>query len=430
MTEQNKNQNEQTQPEQQLQEKNDKAYRFLSDALKASFTLLKIIMVVLLVLFLFSGLQTIDPYEKALVLTFGKISGEGEARILEPGLKWVLPYPIQEIVRIPVGKKTNLVLESLWYYERPGDKLPGGPKARQNFGPTLNPLVDGYCLTQGEKQETSAGQADYNIVHTKWQLTYQITNPELFYKNAYVNFENIEAGQNYADVIEESIKPMLQALLADAVVSTVVHYTIDDVLFRQIGAITDHVKRSMQKRLNHVDSGITVVSIQLDDQAPPRQVADAFWASIQAANTRETIIKAAQSYYDKSLNEAGGPVAEQLLSVIEDKTADPKYTEQLWSQLAGEAQNVMAKAQAYRTRVVENAKANADYFRSLLPEYRKRPKLVVQKIWQDTVQEVFDNADEKMIIQPTKGTKGKEIRISINRDPAIKKQKDENSKNK
>ncbi len=418
------------QPEQQLQEKDDKASRFLSDALKASFTLLKIIMVVLLVLFLFSGLQTIDPYEKALVLTFGKISGEGEARILEPGLKWVWPYPIQEIVRIPVGKKTNLVLESLWYYERPGDKLPSGPKARQNFGPTLNPLVDGYCLTRGEKRETSADQADYNIVHAKWQLTYQITDPELFYKNAYVNFENIEAGQNYADVIEESIKPMLGALLTDAAISTVVHYTIDDVLFRQIGAITDHIKRSMQQRLNQVDSGITVVSIQLDDQAPPRQVADAFWASIQAANTRETIIKAAQSYYDKSLNEAGGPVAEQLLSVIEDKTADPKYTEQLWSQLAGEAQNVMAKAHAYRTRVVENAKANADYFRSLLPEYRKRPKLVVQKIWQDTVQEVFDNADEKMIIQSTKGTKGKEIRISINRDPAIKKRKDEKSKNK
>ncbi len=59
MTEQNENQNEQTQPEQQLQEKDDKASRFLSDALKASFTLLKIIMVVLLVLFLFSGLQTI-----------------------------------------------------------------------------------------------------------------------------------------------------------------------------------------------------------------------------------------------------------------------------------------------------------------------------------------------------------------------------------
>lgn len=375
-------------------------------------------------------MQTIDPYENALVLTFGKISGEGESRILKPGLQWVWPYPIEEIVRIPVGKKTNLVLESLWYYERPGDKLPGGPKAKQYFGPTLNPLVDGYCLTRGEKQETSAGETDYNIAHTKWQLTYQITNPELFFKNTYVNFENIEAGQNYADVIEESIKPMLEALLADAVVSTVVHYTIDDVLFRQIGTITDHVKRSMQQRLNQVDSGITVISIQLDDQVPPRQVADAFWASIQAANTRETIIKAAQSYYDKSLNEAGGPVAEALIEAIESDTSEPEHPEQLWSQLAGEAQNVMAKAQAYRTRVVENAKANADYFRSLLPEYRKRPKLVVQKIWQDAVQEVLDNADEKMIIQPTSNAKGKEIRISINRDPAIKKQKDEESKNK
>jgi len=427
MTEQNENQNEQIKS-QEPRPKTDQAYKFLSDALRASFTLLKIIIVVLLALFLLSGLQTVGPYEKALVLTFGKISGEGEGRVLESGLRWVWPYPIQEIVRIPVEKKINLALDSMWYYERPEDRLPQGSKDRRNFGPTLNPLIDGYCLTRGERQDTGQEQSDYNIVHTKWQLTYQITDPESFFKNAYVDFADIEAGQNYADVIEDNITSMLQAMLADAVVSTLVNYTIDDVLFQQIGSITDHVKRSLQDKLNQIQSGITVVSIQLDNQAPPRQVADAFWASVQAANIKETTIKDAQSYYDKSLNEAGGPVAEELLAATEDKNTDPKHAEQLWPQLAGQAQDVIAKAEAYRTRVVENAKANADYFRSLLPEYRKSPRLVVQKIWQDTVQQVFDEADEKIIIQPT-GNKN-EVRILVSRDPAIKKQEDEQPQNK
>lgn len=425
MAEQNENKNEQTQP-QAVKEKADQAYRFLSDALRASFTLLKIIMVVLLVVFLFSGFQTIGPYEQALVLTFGKIRGEGEARVLKPGLKWVWPYPIQEIVRIPVQKKINVALKSLWYYQRPQDQLAN----RQNFGATLNPLVDGYCLTRGEKPQAAGSDTDYNIVHTKWQLTYQITDPELFFKNVYVDFGDIEAGQNYADVIEGNITPVLRALVADAAVSTLVNYTIDDVLFQQIDTITSQVRRSLQHKLDQIESGISVVSVQLDDKEPPRQVADAFWASVLAANTRETTIKSAQSYRDKLLNEAAGPASEELLAAIEDRGSEREYLEQLWSQLAGQAQDIMAKAQAYRTRVVENAKANADYFRSLLPEYRKTPRLVVQQIWQDTVQQVLDNAEEKTIIQPTSGAGEKEVRIVITRDPTIKEQQDKQSQGK
>jgi len=187
---------------------------------------------------------------------------------------------------------------------------------------------------------------------------------------------------------------------------------------------------SLQRKCDQIQSGISVVSVQLDDQVPPRQVADAFWASVRAANTRETTIKSAQSYRDKLLNEAAGPVAEELLAAIEDKNRQSEYIEQLWSQLAGQAQDAMAQAQAYRTRVVENAKANADYFRSLLPEYRKTPRLVVQQIWQDTVRQVLDNAQEKTIIQPTAGAGKKEVRIAITRDPAIKEQEDKQAEGK
>lgn len=405
----------------------DTGYKFLSDALRASFILLKIIMVVLLVLFLISGFQTIGPDEKALVLTFGKIRGQGEQRVLSPGLTWVWPYPIEELIKIPVAKKANLAFEGLWYYQNPQEKI--NPHMQQSYGDTLNPIMDGYCLTRSQKQDIAGGsESDYNIVHSKWQITYQIRDPELFFTNVYVNLADIQAGQNYTDIITQNITPMLQDLIADAVVTSLVNYTIDDVLFEQVGTITEHVKRLLQQKLDVIESGIFVVSVQLDDKVWPRQVKESFFASIQATNIRERAVSDARSYYDKTLNEVAGQAAEQLLAAIENNTWESEEAESLWSMLAGQAQDTIAQAGAYRTKVVEEARANADYFRNLLPEYRERPELVVQKIYQDTVQAVLEKADEKMIIQPTQGAKAKEIRIQMNRDPVIKQESDEKEK--
>jgi len=88
--------------------------------------------------------------------------------------------------------------------------------------------------------------------------------------------------------------------------------------------------------------------------------------------------------------------------------------------LAGQGQEIIAQARSYRTNVVESTKASVEYLQAILPEYRKRPELVVQKIYQDAIEEVLDNAEEKMIIEPTEGTKNREIRILLNRDPSIK----------
>lgn len=399
----------------------DSGYKFLSDALRASFILLKIIMVILLVLFLISGFQTIGPDEKGLVLTFGKIRGEGERRVLNPGLTWIWPYPIEELIKIPVAKKTNLAFEGLWYYQTPQEKL--NPQARPNIPDTLNPIRDGYSITRSQKQDIlGSAESDYNIVHSKWQLTYQIRDAELFFTNTYVNFDDIQAGQNYSDVIVQNINPMLRDLMADAVIATLVNYTIDDVLFEQIGTITEHVKRLLQDKLDDIDSGIAVVSVQLDDKVWPRQVNDAFWASIQATNLKEKVVSDARSYYDQTLNEVAGQNAAQLLDAIEKGVWDTDEAEPLWLLLAGKSQDVIAQAQAYRTKVVEEARANAEYFRNLLPEYRERPELVVQKIYQDTVQSVLENAEEKIIVQTTQGTRGKEIRIQMNRDPLAVKE--------
>ena len=87
------------------------------------------------------------------------------------------------------------------------------------------------------------------------------------------------------------------------------------------------------------------------------------------------------------------------------------------------ASDKIAEARSYRARVVETAKANADYLKRLLPEYRQRPELVVQKIYLDAMENILSNADEKFVIQTTKGSKGTQIRVLLNRDPSLKPKK-------
>jgi regulator of protease activity HflC (stomatin/prohibitin superfamily) len=342
--------------------------------------------------------------------------GVGEGRLLGPGPHWIFPYPINELVKIPVAKKSDVSTDSFWYFQKDVEKLPEGPKKSSYVGPALDPLKDGYCITRSEGGGNSA-DSDYNIVHSKWKLIYQIDDPERFFRNIYV--DNVRPGESYFDVAAKNIKPLLNNAIESSVVSAMVNYTIDEAIISQ-DRIPAQVRKSVQEKLNQMESGITVVSIQLTDIIWPRQVDAAFLASIRASQESQKAVSEARGYAENTLNEAGGPVAAELLTALNDKNADEAGKELLWNELAGTAQEKIAQARAYRTEVVETAKANAEYLEKILPEYRKRPKLVTQKIYQDAIEIVFNNADEKIIIQPTEGTKGKEIRLLLNRDPKIK----------
>jgi membrane protease subunit HflK len=152
----------------------------------------------------------------------------------------------------------------------------------------------------------------------------------------------------------------------------------------------------------------------------PRQVNTAFWESIRATQAKQQAISEARARAEKTLNEAAGPVARELFEVLKGSRVVGEEEELLWDRLAGAAREKIAQAQAYRTEVVETAKASADYLKEILPEYRKHPKLVVQGIYLDAMEDVLGNADEKFILQSAEGAKEGEIRILLNRDPTIK----------
>ena len=424
MTEENREGKKDLQPQspgKTIGDELDAAGKSLSEALRISFAILKVIMIVLVLVFLASGFRTVGSDEQALVLRFGKIRGAGEKRLLGPGLKLLFPFPIHDIVKVPVAKKINLPINSFWYFQTAREKLAQSQKTRIPIPQALNPIKDGYCTIRSEKRSRrSAGStgSDYNIVHSKWQLTYQIVDPERFFKNVYV--EDIKPGESYYDVIIMSITPLLENLFEDAVVTAMVNYTVDEALFLSQDRITRHVQKLSQEKLDDIESGIRAVSVQLIEMKWPRQVDMAFQASITASNMREQAISEAKGYAENTLNETAGPVGLELLAAIEDKTIGEQEKEPLWTRLAGAAQEKIDKAKAYRMGVVETARADAEYLQEILPEYRKYPKLVIQKIYQDAIEYVLNNADEKFIIQPTEGTRGREFRLQLNRDPTIK----------
>jgi len=404
----------------------DTASRSLSEALRISFVILKVIMIILIAAFLASGFETVGSDEQAIVLRFGKIRGAGEDRLLDPGAHWILPYPIDEIVKIPVKTKVNLAINSFWYFQTREDMLSEAPpRVRPGMG--LRPLLDGYCLTRSEKDaEAAAGSdgSDYNIVHMKWQLTYQIDDPERFFQSMYVR--DITPGDDYFEVItgEDGVKPLLQNLFEDAVVTAMVNYTIDEAISSR-RKIPTHVQGLLQEKLDQIDSGIEIESVQLTNSEPPPHTREAFEASTVASQTSQTVVTQGKTYAANTLNEAAGPVAEKLFAALGDETVDEPTMKLLWSDLGGTAREKMADAQAYKTRVVETAKANADYLQRLLPEYKKRPKLVIQKIYLDAMERIFANAEEKYIVQRAEGAKGGEIRVRVNRDPLLKPKKKE-----
>jgi membrane protease subunit HflK len=405
----------------------DAAGKSLSDAFRISFTILKVIMIVLVVAFLASGFRTVGPDERALVLRFGKIQGIGDEAILGPGPHWVFPYPIDELVKIPVEKNINLPVNTFWYKETRDDILGGGVKPRNYRAEKLDPMVEGYCLTRsqalaaqgpaviGQQLLRDSEGSDYNIVHTKWQINYQISNVEQFFRNVHVR--DVKPGEIYSDILITDITPLLRSVVDDAIVATMVHYTIDEAL-QSVDTIPRRVQQFVQQKLDGLESGIRVVQMQLVSAKWPMQIDEAFEAYVEASQRSAQTITQARTYAETSINRTGGQVAERLCTSLLDPNCAQPQQEELWSQVTGDAQQTIAQAQAYQTKVVEAARASASYLTSILPEYRKRPELVIRELYVAALQEVLKNADEKFILDSSGNNR--EVRILLNRDTKLK----------
>jgi len=126
----------------------------------------------------------------------------------------------------------------------------------------------------------------------------------------------------------------------------------------------------MQKILDRYKVGIEVVGINLQQGGvrPPEQVQAAFDDVLKAGQERERAKNEAQAYANDVVPRA-----------------------------VGSASRLKEEADAYKARIVAQAQGDAQRFKSVLAEYQKAPQVTRDRMYLDTMQQIYSNVTKVMI---------------------------------
>ncbi len=336
----------------------DASSQALEEALRSSFFIVKLAMVIMVLVFLGSGFFTVGPQEKAVILRFGRPVGEGQKALLTAGLHWAFPYPIDEVVKIPITESQVISSTVGWYFTTPEQELSGEELPP---GQGLNPAIDGYLIT-----------ADRNIVHSRATIHYHIVDP-LHYVFDFTN----------ASVA-------VQNALNTALVATAARFKVDDIYPDNI-AFQDAVLQRVTELADEENLGI---SVELGDvhSIPPRQLTAAFTQVTTARENRNKLLNDAQSYKN-----------------------------QMVSSSSAQAVTITNRAATDRDNYVKSLTAEAKRFTDLLPQYEKYPNLFAQQQLVLAMAQVLTNVQGKMFLPERQDGKPRELRLQLNREPPQKK---------
>ncbi len=342
----------------------DAGSQALADALHSSFGIVKFVMVVLFVVFLFSGFFTVGPREKAIKLRFGKPVGEGENVLLGSGAHWAWPYPIDEVIKIPITEVQEVRSRTHWFMQTAVQEARGEiPFA----GPTLNPELDGYALT-----------GDGNIIHAKAQVRYRIEDP------VRCIFDFSAGGEQSFGLtgISNAVLNALDNALVYAAAST----PVDGALFERT-AFQDAVQRRLVQLVIEQKLGVAIEQCLVETRQP-RQLDQAFKSVTEAGQRRSTLLTEAQSYQNRKLNEAEAEAAARVNT-----------------------------AKAERNAMVAKIKGDAELFKKVLPAYRANPELFKQQELTRVLGRAIAGVDYKMYLPTSPEGEPVELRLNLNREP-------------
>ena len=147
---------------------------------------------------------------------------------------------------------------------------------------------------------------------------------------------------------------------------------MDFVLYEGRTEVAVEVQNLMQQILDRYRSGIQVSTVAIQNVQPPEQVQAAFDDAVKAGQDRERQINEGQAYANQVVPLAGGQAS--------------RMTEQ---------------AEGYKAKVIGDAQGDAARFTSILAEYQKAPKIMRERMYLETMQQIFTRASKVMI--DTKG---------------------------
>jgi membrane protease subunit HflK len=200
-------------------------------------------------------------------------------------------------------------------------------------------LRDSAMLTQDE-----------NIVDIRFTVQYRRSDAR-----AYL-FENRNPDEAVVQAAETAVREIVG------------RSRVDQVLYEQRDAIAAQLVTSIQAQLDRLKAGIVVANVNLQNVQVPDQVQAAFNDAFKANADRDRFKNEGQAYASDVIPKARGTAA-----------------------------RLLEEAEGYRSRVVAQAEGDAQRFRSVLTEYQKAPAVTRDRMYIDTMQQIYGNVTKVMV---------------------------------
>lgn len=201
-------------------------------------------------------------------------------------------------------------------------------------------------------RESAMLTEDENIVEIKFAVQYRLNDAR-----AYL-FESRNPTEAVVQAAETAVREVVGKM------------KMDSALAEERDQIAPRVREKMQTILDRYKVGIEVVSINLQQGGvrPPEQVQAAFDDVLKAGQERERAKNEAQAYANDVIPRAVGAAA-----------------------------RLKSEADAYRERIIAQAEGDAQRFKTILPEYQKSPQVMRDRMYTDTMQQIYSNVTKVLV---------------------------------
>lgn len=163
---------------------------------------------------------------------------------------------------------------------------------------------------------------------------------------------------------EEMVKQVAETAMREIVGKN----KMDFVLYEGREKVAFDTSELMQKILDSYNSGAQISTVTMQGVQPPEQVQAAFDDAVRAGQDRERQKNEGQAYANEVIPKARGAAA-----------------------------RLMQESEAYRSRVTASADGNASRFKQVLVEYQKAPAVTRDRLYLETMQQIFANTTKVMV---------------------------------
>ena len=369
-----------------LREAMDPANQSLADALRLSFRVLQAVIVVLVAMFLISGVKIVKQGQSGVMLRFGAVvTVDGEEALAEGRIWNLLPYPAGDFVIF--NRTQSIDLGNAFWPAIPARLTLEQAIDGARTSAALIPGRDGSLLTR-----------DGDLAHLRMTAEYEIAYPVKFVKRL-----------SPADADRVVILALKRAAIEVAAGLSL------QELVEQSQDTRNRIRLKSQRMLDTMNSGIELVGVQLSDARPPLAIVKAFGDFQNAREEARQRVAQARTGAERTLNGIASNyrVLARLIGSYEEamELADPKAAGEWLDQIndrlegediTGELSRIIYFAKAYESQIESSLGNEVSRFRSVLPAYRLHPELVTKKRWLAAYTYVMGREDTEIFYVPAR----------------------------